>query len=63
MTGTELNKLRWAFRLLKSGRVNDAREELEELLVAAVEPRPGLLSLRGPDAPARPVLDVVEVGK
>lgn len=60
VTGIELNKLRWALRLLSSGRVNDAREELEELAAAAVEYRPGLLSLRGPDAAASPALQVID---
>lgn len=60
MTGAELNKLRWALRLLIGGRTNDAREELEELYRNAVQPTPGLLSLRGPCAPAAPELEVIE---
>ncbi len=64
MTGVELNKLRWVYRLLQSGRTNDAREQLEELMRAATETSPYLvalnLSLRGPTAPARPDLAVIE---
>lgn len=60
MTGAELNKAMWIYRLLATGRANDAREELEELLRSAADPRPGLLSLRGPTAPAQPDLEVIE---
>lgn len=63
MTGPEANKARWILRLLSSGRVNDAREELEELVAAASGRGPGLLSLRGPTAPAEPELTVIEATK
>lgn len=63
MTGTEENKARWILRLLESGRVNDAREELVELVAASTGRAPGLLSLRGPTGPATPELSLIAASK
>lgn len=61
MTPGELQKLDAALFFIKCGRVNDGREELEELRAAAVENRTKLLSLRHPEPPAQaPVFATVE---
>lgn len=48
MTAAELLKLKWGVALLITGRADDARNELLELLAAATSPieRPDLLQTR-----------------
>ncbi len=48
MTAAELAKAKWAATLLLTGRANDARDELLELIAATEKDRPDLLATRVP---------------
>lgn len=50
MTAAELAKAKWAESLLSSGRANDARDELRELIAATEMARPDLLATNRPAA-------------
>lgn len=60
MTDAEFTKLIEALHLLRSGRVNDCREELEELRAAAADNRPNLLTLRGAERGTNRKLDLIQ---
>lgn len=52
MTAAELAKAKWAASLLITGRTDDAKNELLELIAATVQERPDLLAVDVPAAVA-----------